>query len=68
MSRPQAVKQTPFLGNCARGFPTDPFTTFDLQNPSHDILELHTIRRSPDFEALKYLVKQLVGLQDSFLL
>ena len=34
-------------------FPTDPFTIFELQNPSHKVPELHEIRRSPDFEALK---------------
>ena len=30
-----------------------PFTILELQNPSHDVLQLHNIRRSPDFEALK---------------
>ena len=33
--------------------PTVTFTTLELRNPSHDVLELHKIRRSPDFEALK---------------
>ena len=33
--------------------PTDPFTTLELQNPSHDAPNLFGIRRSPDFEALK---------------
>ena len=32
------------------GIPTDPLTTSELQNPSHDISELLT---SPDFDALK---------------
>ena len=27
--------------------------TLELQNLSHDVSELHKIRRSPDFEALK---------------
>ena len=31
--------------------PNDPFTILELQNPSHDIRELHKFRRSPDFEA-----------------
>ena len=35
------------------GYPTDPFTTFELQNPSHDVAELSRIRRSPDAEASK---------------
>ena len=35
------------------GYPTNPFTILELQNPSHDIPELHKIRRSPDREALK---------------
>ena len=30
------------------GFPTNPFTIFELQNSSQDVLELHEIRRSPD--------------------
>ena len=30
--------------------PTDPFTTLELQNPSHDVPE---IRRSPDVEVQK---------------
>ena len=33
--------------------PTDPSTTPELENPSHDVSELHIIRRSPDLEALK---------------
>ena len=33
--------------------PTDPFTTLELQNPSHDVSELHEICRSPDLKALK---------------
>ena len=32
--------------------PTNSFTILELQNPSHDVPELHTIRESPDFEAL----------------
>ena len=32
---------------------TDPSTTFELQNPSHDIPDPHEIRRSPDVETLK---------------
>ena len=34
-------------------FPTNPFPTFEPQNPSHDVLKLHKIRRSTDFAALK---------------
>ena len=34
-------------------YPTHTFTTFELRNPSHDVLELHKFRRSPDLEALK---------------
>ena len=34
-------------------FPTDPFTTSELQNPSHDVSELHKNCRSPDLEPLK---------------
>ena len=33
--------------------PTNPFVILELQNPSHDIPEVHTIHRSPDLEALK---------------
>ena len=33
--------------------PTDPFTILELPNPSHDVSELHKIRRSTDFEALE---------------
>ena len=33
--------------------PTDPFTTLEPQNPSHDVPEPHQIRRSPGLEALK---------------
>ena len=32
---------------------TDPFTTLELQNTSHDVSVLRKIRRSPDCEALK---------------
>ena len=32
---------------------TDPFTTLELQNPSHEVIEQRKIRRSPDFQALK---------------
>ena len=31
----------------------DPFTTFELQNPSHDVLRLHNIGKSSDVEAPK---------------
>ena len=45
------------LGECIHaqqpGYPTSPFIILELQNPSHDISELHTIHRSPDLEALK---------------
>lgn len=34
-------------------FPTDPLTTFELQNTSQDFPELHKIRRPPEFEVLK---------------
>ena len=34
-------------------YPTNFFTTLELQNPSHDVSELHKIRQSPDLEALK---------------
>ena len=33
--------------------PADPFTTLELQNPRHDVSELHKNCRSPDLEALK---------------
>ena len=33
--------------------PTDHFTTLELQNPPHDVSELHKKCRSPDVEALK---------------
>ena len=33
--------------------PTDRFAIFKLQNPSHNVFELHKIRWSPDLEALK---------------
>ena len=33
--------------------PTGSFTTLELQNPLHDVPELHNIHRSPDLEALK---------------
>ena len=35
------------------GIPTNPFTTLELQNPSHYVHELHTYRRSPDLADLK---------------
>ena len=35
------------------GCPTDPFTNLELQNPSHDVRELHEIHLSPDHEDLK---------------
>ena len=31
---------------------TDPLATMELQNPSHNVPELHKIRPSPNFEAL----------------
>ena len=31
---------------------TDPFTNLELQNPSHDVPELHKICQSPDLKAL----------------
>ena len=37
-------------------FPTNPFTILELSNPSHDVPELQTTRRSTDFGALE-LVK-----------
>ena len=33
--------------------PTEPFTTFDLQNPSHGVSALYKIRRSPDLKRSK---------------
>ena len=30
--------------------PTDPFTTLELQNPSHDVSALHQISRALDLE------------------
>ena len=33
--------------------PTNPFKILELPNPSHDVPELHRIRRSPDLEAPK---------------
>ena len=33
-------------------YPTDPFTTLEPQNPSHNVLQLYEINRSPDAEAL----------------
>ena len=45
--------------------PTDPFTTLELQNPSHHIPELNKIRQSLDFEALK-LWKGLSGKIPAF--
>ena len=32
-------------------YPTDPFTTLELQNPSNDAPELYKIYQSPDHEA-----------------
>ena len=34
-------------------FPTNPFTILELQNPWHDVPQLHKMRRSPDLQALK---------------
>lgn len=34
--------------------PTDLFTTMEPQNPSHDVFELHKIRRTPDLEVLNF--------------
>ena len=34
-------------------YPTNPFTILELLHPSHDVSELHKIRRSPDLEALQ---------------
>ena len=34
-------------------YPTDPFTTLELQNSSRDISELHKFRLTPDLEAIK---------------
>ena len=39
--------------NLKAKYPTNPFTISKLQNSSHDVPELHKIRRSPDLEALK---------------
>ena len=33
--------------------PTDPFTTLELQNPLHDVPEIHKIRQFPDLEAIE---------------
>ena len=38
----------------ASKFPTDPFTTLELQNQSRNVSQLHKIRRSPDLEAQKF--------------
>ena len=40
-----------FLNNFCS--PTDPFTILMLQNPSHDVPELHKFHQSLDLEALK---------------
>ena len=37
----------------SRSYPSIPFTTYELRNPSHDAPELHKIRCFPDAEALK---------------
>ena len=43
-----------FLSDGASPYrPTDPFTILESRNPSHDVSELHKIRKSPDLEALK---------------
>ena len=34
-------------------YPTSPFTILELQNPLHDVPNLHKTRRSADFEDLK---------------
>ena len=40
-------------GKSSLWIPTRPFTISELKNPSHDVPQLHKIRRSPDREALK---------------
>ena len=42
-----------FFVSWSRDFPTDPFSTFELQNPWHYVPELRMIHRYPDLEALK---------------
>ena len=42
------------------GFPTDPFTTLELQNPSTDVSEQHKIRLSPEFWGTS-IAKESVG-------
>ena len=33
--------------------PTDPSTTLELENPSHDVSDIRQVCRSPDLEALE---------------
>ena len=41
------------ISSCQSVFLANPFTISELQKPSYDVPELHKIRRSPDFDALK---------------
>ena len=41
-----------FPGGHVSLIPTDFFTTLELQNSSHNVLQLHNIRRSPFLETL----------------
>ena len=43
------------VGSFLKRTPTNLFTVFELQNQSHDVPELHKIRKSPNHEALKML-------------
>ena len=53
-----------YLYVCTSCYPTDLVTTLKLPNPSHDVSELHKIRRSSDFEDLK-LPKDRSGTLDA---
>ena len=49
LASPNAIGKTQVLD-----YPTDLFTIVKLKNPWYGVPELHKIRRSPDFEALKW--------------
>ena len=52
-SSPRETKVRNLCGGWVWNLPMSPFTISELWNPSHDVLELHKIRRSTDFEAVK---------------
>ena len=54
------VRKRRSLKFVAMKYPTGNFPILELYNPSHDIPELHKIRRSADFEVLQ-LVKDWSG-------